>query len=110
MISKKLFEKAQNIPVIKVEEGPKNIYIDMIYVDGAGRHERTVSWDKSLEPTIENMKDILYCECTICSNFNVIHSDFCALKIRAIKELTFRNYWKPEVWNLIVEEVKWCDR
>ena len=107
MISKKLFEKAQNIPVVKIEEGPKSIYIDMIYADRDGRHERTVSCDKNIEPTIENVRDILKCECKICSNFNINHPDFCALKIRAIKELTYRNYWRPEMWNFIVEEVRW---
>ena len=107
MISPKLFLKAQNIPVVSVEEGPKKVYINMIYVDREGRHERTVSWDKNDEPTIENMKDILWCECTICSNFNVFHTDYCALKIRAIKELAYRKYWKPELWNTLVEEVKW---
>ena len=110
MISKKLLLKAQNIPVVSVEEGTKNIYINMVYIDGVGRHERTVSWDKNLKPTIENVKDILWCECTICSNYNINHKDFCALKIRAIKELTYRRYWKPKIWNFILEEVRWYDR
>lgn len=107
MISKKLFLKAQNIPVVSVEEGPKKVYINMVYCDSEGRHEHTISWNKDDEPTLENMKDILWCDCFICSNYNVLNHDYCALKIRAIKELTLKDYWQPELWNTLVEEIMW---
>lgn len=105
MISKGLFLKAQNIVVVEVKETEKTVFVDLVYCDNFGRHEHTVSWDKSIEPKVENILELLYCDCTICSSFHIYSKELCALKIRTVKELVKRNFWKPEMWKLIVENV-----
>lgn len=105
MITKKLFLKAQNILVIRVEETSKKVNVDIVYCDRAGRHEHTVSWNKSMLPTIENARDILWCDCVYCSSYNINTKYLCALKIRAIKEFVIRKYWSREIWDALIASV-----
>ena len=106
MITKRLFEKAQKIVVKKVEETPTRVFVHMVYVDRTGRHEGIVDLDLTVEPDITNIKDILWCECLYCSTYNMNTKDLCALKIRAIKELTQRKIIKSDIWNAILDEVR----
>jgi len=103
MVTKKQIKKALKIQVIKFEETDKRIFIDMVWIDGDGRHEHTVDWNKSIEPTEENILDCLHCDCTSCSNFNLLSKLLCICKIRAIKELVDRKRWPIRIWNIVEE-------
>jgi hypothetical protein len=94
-IPKEILRKAKMVQVIKFNPTPKTIYIDMVYID-KGRHEGTVSWDRSINPMV-NLIDALWCECYICSSIRINTKEFCRLKTRAAQELIKRGFWPKEV-------------
>jgi hypothetical protein len=95
-IRPEILKKAKKVIVTKFDVQQKTIFIDMVWIDSDGRHEHTVSCDRSVNPTV-NILDALWCDCTTCSSFNIKTKEWCRLKTRAAQELISRKFWPKMV-------------
>jgi len=91
-----ILKKAKTVIVTKFDPQEKTVFIDMVYIDNDGRHEHTVSCDRSVNPLV-NLIDALWCDCTGCSSFKIKTKEWCRLKTRAAQELIKRGFWPKEV-------------
>ena len=103
MVSLKQMENSENVIIKKFEDTPKRVYIDMVYIDKFGRHEHTVTFDKTIEPVFDNILLLNHCDCTSCSNFEINKKRFCMYKIAATKELVRRGFLKEGFYEEIKE-------
>jgi hypothetical protein len=98
----KLEKKMETYPVTIFQITPNRIYIDIVHIDG-GRHEHTVGFDRTIEPSIDNILKLTFCDCTHCATFAINSRELCDYKKRAFLELVSRKYLKPEFWQVIKE-------
>jgi len=99
--SKEMLKNADKVVIIKTAETNKSIYFDMVYIDNEGRHEHTVSLDKSIEVTDQNILDALWCDCTNCSSYEILTKRWCIYKIATAKKLIELGLWKAYILNYI---------
>lgn len=95
-IPKEILRKAKKVQVLKFEPLEKTVFIHMAYIDNEGRHDHTVSWDRSVNPLVD-LINALWCDCTGCSSFKIKTKEWCRLKTRAAQELIKRGLWPKEV-------------